>query len=164
MNRIGILVFLLSIVFTSSAQDYKFGFGFLDEFRLSGGTANSFGLQAMYNLDKHSSVQAQVFGRKNYVGIGADYLFSVLDKKKKNYNVFLGLGIEENIFWSTEDDAILQTESKSNYFNGNGQIGVSYYFKPVQLSVYSSYKVKYEFKNEDLRANFITIGVRYHLW
>lgn len=164
MKRI-ILVFIgLACCMASYAQDYKWGFGFYGEFKVAGVTDNSFGMQAKYDLDNHSAFQAQVFGRKNFVGIGADYLYSIFNRQKSNFNVFLGPGLEQNFYWSTEDDGILKPERKSSYFSGAGQVGVSYAFPDVRLSLYSAYKVKYNTKEDKFEPNYLNIGVRYHLW
>lgn len=164
MKRTLLFAICVLFVLTTSAQEYNWGFGFMGDFQAAKSSNHSFGMQAKYDFDKHSAVQAQVFGRKNYVGIGADYLYSFLDKKKSDFNVFLGAGVEENFYWSTEDDGILRPETEDNYFSGTGQVGVSYYFRPVQLSVFGAYKVKYNFRDKDTQPNFISIGVRYHLW
>lgn len=166
MKKIVLLFVGLSLCCFSFAQEqhYKWGFGFYGEFKVAGATDNSFGMQASYDLDHHSSLQAQVFGRKSFVGIGADYLYSILNRHKNNFNVFLGAGVEENFYWSTEDDGILKPERNSNYFSGAGQVGVSYAFPDVRLSLYSSYKVKYNTKADKFEPNYMTIGVRYHLW
>lgn len=161
-----ILIIMISLFLTANAysQQYNWGFGFFGDLQASSSANHSFGLQSKYDASKHSAIQAQVFGRTNYVGFGADYLYSFLDKTKSDFNVFLGAGVEENLFWSTEDDGILRPELADNYFNASGQVGVNYYFRPVQLSVYAAYKVKYDFKNEHTQPDYISLGVRYHLW
>lgn len=161
-----ILLFAAALFFAASsyAQEYNWGFGFYGDIQASAENNKNFGLQAKYDADKHSSFQAQVFGRTNFVGIGADYLYSFLNKEKNNFNVFLGAGIEQNFYWSTEGDGILRPEPETDDFGGSAQLGVNYYFKPVQLSVFSGYKVKYYFNKENFEPNYIMIGVRYHLW
>lgn len=164
MKKIIVILTVLFAGYSASAQEYNWGFGFYGDIQAKSNPRHSFGLQAKYDLDNHSALQAQVFGRTNYVGIGADYLFSIFNKKNKDFNVFLGPGVEQNFYWSTEDDGILRPEPEASYFNGAAQAGVSYYFRPVQLSLYASYKVKYDFTNEEVSPNFISLGVRYHLW
>ena len=55
-------------------------------------------------------------------------------------------------------------DKRDNFTVANGQAGVSYYFPSVDLSVYTGYKVKYNFKWEEVDANFLMIGLRYHIW
>lgn len=166
MKKVGILSILVLLSLFSRAQEnnYNWAFGFYGDVQAKTNGQHSFGMQAKYNVDKHSAFQAQVFGRKNFVGIGADYLFLIKDRTKSDFNIFVGPGIEQNFYWSTEDDGILRPEPKSSYFNVAGQAGASYYFRPVQLSIYAAYKVKYDFSNEEVSPNFISLGVRYHLW
>lgn len=154
----------LFIAVTAFSQEYNWGFGFYGDVQASSDSQHSFGMQAKYDVDNRNAFQAQVFGRKNFVGIGADYLFSILDKNKSDFNVFLGPGIEQNFYWSTEDDGILRPEPKDSFFSAAGQVGLSYYFRPVQLSLYAAYKVKYDFTNKETSPDFISLGVRYHLW
>lgn len=167
-----ILLLSLGVLFAVSSkaqvpsyeQDYKWGFGFYGDIQASSNAVHNFGMQAKYDLDGRNSFQAQVFGRKNFVGIGADYLFSFMNTKKSDFNIFIGPGIEQNFYWSTEDDGILRPEPKSSYFNVAGQVGAGYYFREVRLSVYGAYKVKHDFDNDRTEANYISLGVRYHLW
>ncbi|MCI0921235.1 hypothetical protein [Sphingobacterium rhinopitheci] len=164
MKKIILGAFAVLFAISSHAQEYKWGFGFYGDIQASSNAKHTFGMQGKYDLDNHSALQAQVFGRTNYVGIGADYLYSFMNKKKSDFNVFLGVGVEENFYWDTEDDGILRPEPQASYFNGAGQVGLSYYFRPVRLSLYGAYKVKYDFNNDEVAPNFISLGVRYHLW
>lgn len=166
MKRKLLLCICLLVTLGTYAQEnnYNWAFGFYGDIQAKSAGQHSFGMQAKYELDGHNAIQAQVFGRKNFVGIGADYLFSVLNRNKRDFNVFIGPGVEQNFYWSTEDDGILRPEPKSSYFNVAGQIGVSYYFRPVQLSLYTAYKVKYDFNEDVLSPNYISLGIRYHLW
>ena len=165
MKKLLLIAAGLIFAFSSVAQEYKWAFGFYGDIQAeSPSYEKSFGMLGKYVLDNHSSVQAQVFGRTNHVGIGADYLYSFLNRAKNNFNIFLGAGIEQNFYWSTEEDGILRPESKSNDFEAAAQVGADYYFRPVRLSVFTAYKVKYNIKAEDTKPNYISLGIRYHLW
>lgn len=165
-----------SVAMISRAQDHKWAFGFYGDVQLeSPGYAGSFGVQGKYDVTNRSALQATVNGRNGYVAVGADYLLSLLDKKKSNFNVFLGAGISQDFYrynellvdpelpYSGEKPTVFP-EEKQNYTVANGQVGVSYYFPAIQLSVYTGYKVKYNFKFEETDPNFLMFGVRYHLW
>lgn len=164
MKKILFVLIGLVLAVSSHAQQYNWAFGFYGDVQASTNAQHSFGMQAKYDADNRNALQAQVFGRKNYVGIGADYLFSVWDKNKSDFNVFIGPGIEQNFYWEVENDGILRPEPEASFFNAAAQVGLNYYFRPVQLSLYAAYKVKYDFTNKETSPNFISIGVRYHLW
>jgi len=175
-----LLCFFLVLGFVNhvAAQDYKWAFGFYGDVQLkSSSNVGSFGVQGKYDLDNRSSVQALVNGRTGFVSVGADYLFSVLDKTKSNFNVFLGVGVSQDFYrynenWKDnekvkegnkkEENIIL--DKRDNFTQLNGQVGASYYFPEVQLSVFAGYKVKYNTKSEEFNPNFLQFGVRYHLW
>lgn len=165
MKKILFLALSLLFVTLTHAQEYKWSVGFYGDMELKAPEYYSnFGMQAKYDLDKHSALQAQVFGRSNYVGIAADYLFAVLNKEKNDFNVFIGPGIEQTFAWARNDKGILQPEDLGNYFSGTGQVGANYYFRPVRLSVFAAYKVKYMFKNQEVAPNFVSVGLHYHMW
>lgn len=147
----------------SFSQDHKWAFGFYSDINLKSARENSFGIQAKYDLDYRSSLQTQVHGRSSFVSIGADYLLSLLDKRTKPFNVFLGAGIsEEFISYQVEEAASIKVRDEQ--FVLNGQIGANYYFPAVNLSVYTGYKLKYLVKAEKVQPNYVMLGVRYHLW
>lgn len=161
-----ILIFLLltGLSGASVAQEHNWAFGFYGDVNVKNTRENSFGVQAKYDLDSRSSLQAQVHGRSSFVSVGADYLFSFLDKRKSNFNVFLGAGAAEEFVRFQKPDGEDYVTEKNEDFNVNGQVGLSYYFAPVKLSLYAGYKVKYAVEADTFSPNFITLGVRYHLW
>lgn len=165
MKRVFLTVILMTVLLALSfAQEHNWAFGFYGDMNVKSGKESSFGVQGKYDLDNRSSVQAQVHGRSNFVSVGADYLFSFLDKRKSNFNVFLGAGAAEDFVRYQEVDVKEYIFVKDERFVLNGQLGLSYYFKPVQLSVYTGYKVKYLVEDKAFRPNYLTLGLRYHLW
>lgn len=165
-----LLCFFLVLGFINyvAAQDHKWAFGFYGDVQLkSSSNVGSFGVQGKYDLDNRSSLQALVNGRNGFVSVGADYLFHILDKTKSNFNVFLGAGVSQDFYryneiWNGNGNQI--PEQRDNFTQLNGQVGASYYFPEVQLSVFAGYKAKYNTKTEDFNPNFLQFGVRYHLW
>lgn len=158
------IMFMAGLSTLSFGQDHSWAFGFYGDMSVKSAKESSFGVQGKYDLDSRNSVQGQVHGRSNFVSVGADYLFSFLDKRKSNFNVFLGAGAAED-FVRYQDPGVQEyVFVKDERFVLNGQLGLSYYFKPVQLSVYTGYKVKYLVEDETFLPNYLTLGVRYHLW
>lgn len=168
MKNIFLLLILSIVVLQGKAQDQAWAFGFYGDVQLeSPGYQGAFGIQGKYDFAKHSAVQAQVYGRNGYVAAGADYLLSVLDRTKSNFNVFLGGGISQDFYRYNElrtDQRQVLPESRENFTIVNGQVGVSYYFPQVNLSLYTGYKLKYNFEWEEIDPNYLMLGVRYHLW
>ncbi|MBL1408002.1 outer membrane beta-barrel protein [Sphingobacterium faecale] len=162
----GILTFITIVVFTSVAfgQEHNWAFGFYGDVNVKAARENSFGVQAKYDLNNRSALQAQVHGRSSFVSVGADYLFSFLNKRNSDFNVFLGVGVAEEFVRFQKEEEIDYELVKDDLFVLNGQLGVSYYFSPVKLSVYGGYKVKYITTDEKFKPNYVTLGVRYHLW
>lgn len=164
MKRVYFTMVLMTALATLSfGQEHKWAFGFYGDMSVKSTKNNSFGVQAKYDLDNRSSIQAQVHGRSSFVSVGADYLFSFLDKKKTDFNVFLGAGAAED-FVSYQTEEITSVKVRDEQFVLNGQIGASYYFRPVNLSLYTGYKVKYAVQSEVFEPNYLMLGVRYHLW
>lgn len=165
MRRVFLTIMLMAGLSTLSfGQDHSWAFGFYGDMSVKSAKESSFGVQGKYDLNSRNSVQGQVHGRSNFVSVGADYLFSFLDKRKSNFNVFLGAGVAED-FVRYQDPGVQEyVFVKDERFVLNGQLGLSYYFKPVQLSVYTGYKVKYLVEDETFLPNYLTLGVRYHLW
>jgi len=169
MNRIYVLLLVfVGCVSIGKAQEHKWAFGFYGDVQLEESThVGSFGVQGKYDLASRSALQAQVHGRSGYVAAGADYLFSILDKRKSNFNVFLGGGISQDFYRNNEissDGSAVVAERKENFTLLNAQAGLSYYFPAVHLSLYSGYKLKYHFEWEEVDLNYLMLGVRYHLW
>lgn len=164
MKKILIGVFsCLMLISTIHAQEHKWAFGLYGDAQVkSEGEKATLGLQGKYDLTNRSALQAQVHGRTDFVSVGADYLFSFLDKKKSNFNVFLGTGASGEFYGYTSD--YVGKKSADNAFVLNGQVGVSYYFEPVKLSLFSGYKMKYNTTTEKTEPNFVVFGLRYHLW
>jgi hypothetical protein len=82
--------------------------------------------------------------------------------------VFVGAGLGEE-FYTDSDEIFLNDQPttikvRDNVFVGNGQVGLSYYFPAVGLSLYSGYKAKFSFEDESFSPNYLMLGVRYHLW
>ncbi len=157
-----IIVVVLSSV--SFGQTHNWAFGFYGDMNVKKTKQNTFGVQAKYDLDNRSSLQAQVHGRNTLVAIGADYLFSLLDKKKSDFNIFLGAGASEEFIRDQEGEDADYAMVKNDSFVLNGQVGASYYFSPVKLSVYAGYKAKYITADEKFRPDYLMLGVCYHLW
>ncbi|MFD1768368.1 hypothetical protein [Sphingobacterium suaedae] len=148
------------------AQDHTWAFGFYGDVQMESPNYNgAFGIQGKYDVANRSALQAQVYGRNGYVAVGADYLFSFLDKTKHNFNVFLGAGVSQDFYRYNEiaGEQIIP-EERDNHTVANGQLGVSYYFPAVNLSLYTGYKAKYHFDWDEVDANFLMFGIRYHLW
>lgn len=163
-----LLLFLSIVALQGKAQDNAWAFGFYGDVQLeSSGSPFAFGVQGKYDFARYSGVQAQVYGRSGYVAAGADYLFSFLDRTKSNFNVFLGGGISQDFYRYNElmsDQHEVLPEKRENHTVANGQAGVSYFFPSVNLSLYTGYKLKYNFDWEETDANFLMFGMRYHLW
>lgn len=168
MKKIFVLLFLSAIVFGGKAQDQAWAFGFYGDVQLkSPDYKGAFGIQGKYDFAPYSAVQAQVHGRSGYVAVGADYLLSFLDRTKSNFNIFLGGGLSQDFYryneLMTEQEQVLP-ERRENFTIVNGQVGVSYYIPEVNLSLYTGYKLKYNFEWEEIEPNYLMFGVRYHLW
>lgn len=167
MKKIVLLLMLAATVTIVKSQDHAWAFGFYGDVKLESPAYNgTFGIQGKYDFATRSAVQAQVYGRNGLVAVGADYLFSILDKTKSNFNVFLGAGLSQDFYRydSVLENTVVIPEERENYTVANAQAGVSYYFPTVNLSVYAGYKAKYHFEWEDVDPNFLMLGVRYHLW
>lgn len=161
-----VCAFILPI--TLHAQEHDWAFGLYSDLKLDdAGYDASFGVQGKYDFTNRQSIQAQFHGRGDLLAVGADYLVSFLNKEKSNFNVFMGLGLGQEFFTydysveGPEDQPMRRTE---NFTKANGQIGLSYYFPAVDLSLYTGYKVKYQFKNEVTEPNYVMLGLRYHIW
>lgn len=157
-------LFVAAITTLSFGQEHNWAFGFYGDMNVKRARENSFGVQAKYDLDNRSSLQAQVHGRNSFVSIGADYLFSFLDKRKSNFNAFLGAGLAEDFVRYQQAEGVDYVLVKDESFILNGQVGVGYYFPLVKLSLYTGYKVKYLVADEKVEPNYLMLGVRYHLW
>lgn len=165
MNKLLLLVCGICFTQIALAQEERVGLGFYGDIDLERSESRgSYGIQGTYDLNKHHSVQAQVYGRSNYVAVGADYLLSFLDKTQSNFNIFAGGGISEDFISYAKEDLVSTIKVQDSYFKGNLQAAVSYYFKPVQLSVYGGYKWHYNFTTSEANPNHIMLGLRYHLW
>ena len=165
MKRILVVILCMMSYQVTWAQEERVGLGFYGNFDLERTESRgSFGLQGKYDLSNRQSLQAQVYGRSNYVAIGADYLISVFNKTKSDINVFAGGGISQDFISFAKEDEISAVKVQDNFFKGNLQAAVSYYFRPVQLSIYTGYKWHYNFTTEEANPNHIMLGVRYHLW
>jgi len=151
-----------------NAQEHDWAFGLYSDIKLDDAAYDaSFGVQGKYDFTNRQSIQAQFHGRGDLLAVGADYLVSILNKEKSNFNVFLGAGIGQEFFtydYSVEGTNDQPIQRKDNYTKANGQIGISYYFPTVDLSLYTGYKVKYQFKDEITEPNYIMLGLRYHIW
>ncbi|WDF67960.1 hypothetical protein PQ465_16865 [Sphingobacterium oryzagri] len=166
MRKIGLLLTCLVMVLTTKAQDHDWAFGFYGDVQLKAPNYNgAFGIQGKYDFTAHSAAQAQVYGRHGYVAAGLDYLFSLLDKEQSNFNIFLGAGYSQDFYKYNEfSGEIVIPERRENHSIANGQLGVSYYFPEVNVSVYAGYKAKYNFDWDEFNPNFVMFGLRYHLW
>lgn len=169
MRRIYVLVTLLTLTSLAVvAQERTWGFGFYGDMQLKSPDYNGvFGIQGIYDFEGHHALQGQVYGRKDYVSAGADYLFSFLDKGDHNLNVFLGVGVAQDfIRYDILDnvDGEMTLDQRENTTMFNGQIGVSYYFPEVGLSLYTGYKVRTEYNFDRVEPNHIMLGLRYHPW
>lgn len=171
MKKLLCFFLLLGFIQRLSAQEHKWAFGFYGDMQLkSPGHPGSFGVLGKYDLDNRSAVQALVNGRNGFVAVEADYLFSIFNKTKSNFNIFLGAGVSQDFFrynenWKDNDkEENIVLNKRDNFTQLNGQVGASYYFPEVQLSLFAGYKVKYNTKNEEFNPNFVQLGLRYHLW
>ena len=166
MRNIFLFVFLSLVVFQVNAQDHDWAFGFYGDIHLkSSANTGVFGIQGKYDFANHSALQAQVYGRNGYVAVGADYLFFLLNRATSNFNVFLGGGVSQDFYRYHElSEETLSQEKRENFTVMNGQAGVSYYFPDLNLSLYTGYKLKYNFDWEETQPNYLMLGIRYHLW
>lgn len=166
MKKIFLSLFFIALISSVKSQDHAWAFGFYGDVQLeSPGYPGAFGIQGRYDFSNHSAVQAQVYGRAGYVAVGGDYILSILDRKKSNFNVFLGGGISQDFYRYQELSGEQAWPEKHESFTMlNGQIGASYYFPAVNLSLYTGYKLKFNFEWEELDPNYLMLGLRYHLW
>ncbi|MGO1243340.1 MAG: hypothetical protein ACTJHT_09800 [Sphingobacterium sp.] len=168
MKNILIIFVLIALVHTSYGQQNSFALGFYGEVQLEDPSYNgAFGIQGKYDFTNHSGVQAQVYGRNGYVAVGADYILSILDRSKTNFQVFIGGGVSQDFYRyndADDNDNITIPESKDNFTVLNGQAGFGYFFPDVNLSVYTGYKLKYNTNWDEVDPNYVMLGVRYHLW
>ena len=165
MKSILTLLIVLCITQLTLAQEEKVGLGFYGNFDLERTESRgSFGIQGKYDLTNRQSLQAQVYGRTNYVAVGADYLVSLLNKTKSDFNVFAGAGVSQDFVSYALADEASSVQVRDRFLKGNLQAALSYYFKPVQLSVYGGYKWHYKISSELINPHHIMFGVRYHLW
>lgn len=166
MRNIGLLFTFILLALTTKAQDHDWAFGFYGDVQLESPTYNgAFGIQGKYDFGTYSAAQAQVYGRNGYVAAGLDYLFSLLDKDQTNFNVFLGVGVSQDFYRYNEIEGIaVIPEERENHTVANGQIGLSYYFPEISVSLYAGYKAKYHFDWDEFDPNFVMFGLRYHLW
>ena len=150
------------------AQEHDWAFGIYSDLKLDDAAYDaSFGVQGKYDFTNRSAVQAQIHGRGDLLAVGADYIVSILNKEKSNFNIFLGAGLGQEFF--TYENAVAAEGDepmprKENFTKANGQVGISYYFPSVDLSLYTGYKVKYQFKDEVTEPNYVMLGLRYHIW
>jgi len=152
----------------SNAQEHDFAFGFYGDIQLEDAAYDaSFGVQGKYEYSNFQGIQAQIHGRGDFVGVGADYIVNFLDKEKSNFNVFIGAGLSQDFYryeLAVDGDTEAPFQEKESFTKAIGQVGLSYYFPVASLSIYSGYKLKYQFKNELTEPNYIMLGLRYHLW
>lgn len=168
MKRIILILFFAVTLCQGKAQDHVWAFGFYGDVQLeSPDYKGTFGIQGKYDFAPYSAVQAQVYGRNGYVAFGADYLLSLLDKTRSNFNVFVGAGLSQDFYRYNElmtEQEDVSPEKRENFTIANGQFGVSYYVPEVNLSLYTGYKLKYNFEWEEIEPNYLMFGIRYHLW
>ena len=168
MKKVYLLLLLSVILSHGKAQDHAWAFGFYGDVQLeSPDYQGAYGIQGKYDFAKHSAVQAQVYGRNGYVAVGADYLLSLLDKTRSNFNVFIGGGVSQDFYRYNElmtDQEQVWPEQRDNFTVLSGQVGASYYFPAVNLSLYTGYKLKYNMEWEEVQPNYLMFGLRYHLW
>ena len=116
------------------AQEHQWAFGFYGDVQLEDPSYNaSFGVQGKYDIGNFQALQAQVHGRGDFVGVGADYLVNFLNKRKSNFNIFLGGGFSQEFYTYdlTINEGDNQTRrTRENFSKVNGQAGLSYYFMP----------------------------------
>ncbi|MFD2600213.1 hypothetical protein ACFSQ3_14745 [Sphingobacterium corticis] len=170
MKKIVLLVLVVLGLNQSYAQEHDWGFGFYGDMNLQAPEfgergRGTFGIQGKYDFALHHGVQALVHGQKDFVAVGADYIFNFLDRTANNWNVFAGAGA------SSEWDRILSYDANDARIEDfhqrttlNAQAGISYYVPDVALSVYVGYKAKTEVNFKDDRPHFVMAGLRYHIW
>lgn len=159
-----VIIFPVSL----QAQEHDWAFGLYGDIKLDDPSYDaSFGVQGKYDFTNYQGIQAQIHGRGDLLAVGADYIVNFLNKEKSNFNVFAGLGLAQEFYtydYTINGDVIIQQTRKENYSKANGQIGLSYYFPTVDLSIYTGYKLKYQFKNEVTEPHYLMLGIRYHIW
>ena len=152
-----------------NAQEHNWAFGLFGGLNVDDASYDaSFGVQGKYDFSNRQSLQAQIYGRGDLLAVGADYLVHILDKEKSNFNVFLGAGLGQEFFtydYSVDgSDDQQPIQRKENFTKANGQVGISYYFPAVDLSLYTAYVLKYQFKDGITEPNHLRLGLRYHIW
>lgn len=168
MKRIFLTIFIaVSVVLGAKAQEHAWSFGLYSDVKMqTEGHGTTFGLLGKYDFSNRSGVQAQVHGRTDFVSVGADYILNIFDKTKRNFNVYLGGGFSQDFYGETSSLSDLNVnQPAADYSVLNGQAGVSYYFAPVKLSLFSGYKLKHILNNDvdNQNTHYLTVGVRYHL-
>ncbi len=162
-----VIIAILSPVILN-AQEHDWAFGIYSDLKLDDASYDaSFGIQGKYDFTNRQSIQAQFHGRGDLLAVGADYLVNILNKEKSDFNIFLGAGLGQEFFtydYSVEGDNDDPIKRKENFTKANGQVAISYYFPSVDLSLYTGYKVKYQFKDGVTEPNYIMLGLRYHIW
>src|SRR5690606_33167198 len=81
------------------AQEHDWAFGIYSDLKLDDAAYDaSFGVQGKYDFNNRSAVQAQIHGRGDLLAVGADYVVSIFNKEKSNFNIFLGAGLGQEFF------------------------------------------------------------------
>ena len=158
-----------TFAFSSNAQTSKYAVGVFSDVMLEAPRYDTFyGLNGKYDLNNHSGVQAFVgYSNVHMTTVGADFIYNVKDKTQSNFNIYGGIGLSGDFYKQKVEiefhDTKVRGYAKANYLALNPTVGVSYYFSPVNSTVFAGYKVKYNPFEDAVDINYLSLGVRYHL-
>lgn len=162
-------VVAVTFFFSSNAQTSKYSVGVFGDIMLEAPTYDTFyGVNGKYDFNNHNGVQAFVgYSNVHMTTFGADFIYNIKDKTQSNFNVYGGIGLSGDFYKQKVEIDFQSTKAhgyaKASYLALNPTVGVSYYFKPVNTTVFAGYKVKYYVFEDALNINYLSLGVRYHL-
>lgn len=162
-----VFVLLLCAVF-SQAQTTKFSVGVFADIMMEAPSYDAFyGVSGKYDINNHAGVQ--VYGGLSNLSktLGADFIYEIFDRNKRNFNIYGGLGVSGDFYKRkiiyTFSDTQEVVYNKANYLAINPTIGVSYRINPVRSTVFAGYKAKYYPMQDFVDINYLSLGIRYHL-
>lgn len=162
-------VVAVTFAFSSNAQTSKYSVGVFGDIMLEAPTYDTFyGVNGKYDFNNHSGLQAFIgYSNVHMTTFGADFIYNIKDKSQSNFNVYGGIGLSGDFYKQKVEIDFQDTKThgyaKASYLALNPTVGVSYYFKPVNTTVFAGYKVKYYVFEDALNINYLSLGVRYHL-
>lgn len=169
-KHIYLAVFVLSLfTFTVKAQTSKYSVGVFGDIMLEAPTYSTFyGVNGKYDLNNHSGVQAFVgYSNVHMTTVGVDFIYNLKNKTQSNFNIYGGIGVSGDFYKQKVEvefqDTRVNGYAKKSYLALNPTFGVSYYFSPVNSTVFAGYKVKYYPFEDAVDINYLSLGIRYQL-